>query len=154
MTQTKDTSVKILFRFFNDVLDEWTVENMWANTIDGEKGLYQLNSIPFYAPHASDDIVFAEYDDTEERLIYRETVENSGNSTVQVALMDKKVDINMIRQIFQDLGCVSEKLHDGYFAMEILADKDYRPIRKKLQEIEDNKIIAYAEPCLSKNHWY
>ena len=154
MTQTNDTSVKILFRFFSNVLDEWTVETMWADTVDADKGLYKLDSIPFYAPVASDDVVFAEYDETEELLTYRETVEHSGNSTVQVVLLDTSKDINTIRDTFKDLGCISEKLNDQYFSMEIPADKDYAPIRQKLTELEDAEIISYAEPCLARNHWY
>ncbi|ULQ57131.1 DUF4265 domain-containing protein [Flavihumibacter rivuli] len=154
MTQTNDTSVKIVFRFFSNVLDEWTVETMWANTVDAEKGHYKLDSIPFYAPVASDDIVFAEYDETEERLTYRETVEHSGNSTVQVILLDTSKDINSIRDAFKNLGCISEKLNDQYFAMEIPAAKDYSPIRQILTELEDAEIICYAEPCLAKNHCY
>lgn len=127
---------------------------MWANTIDPGKGLYQLDSIPFYAPVASDDIVFAEYDDKERRLTYRDTVTHSGNSTIQVVLMDPKVDINIIRDLFKDLGCQSEKLNDSYFAMEVPADKDYTPIRQKLIELEEDGTIGYAEPCLAQNHWY
>lgn len=154
MTQTKDTSVKILFRFFSNVLDEWTVETIWADTIDADKGLYKLDSIPFYAPVASDDIVFAEYDDTEQILTYRKTIEYSGNSTVQVVLLDRKHDINTMRDTFKDLGCTSEKLNDRYFAMEIPADKDYTPIRWRLAELEERKIIGYAELILSDRHRY
>jgi hypothetical protein len=154
MTQTNDTSVKILFRFFSNVLDEWTVETMWADTVDADKGHYKLDSIPFYAPVASDDIVFAEYDETEQSLTYRETVEHSGNSTVQVVLLDKSKDINTIRDTFKELGCISEKFNDRYFAMEIPADKDYTPIRQKLTELEENAIIGYAEPVLSDRHSY
>jgi hypothetical protein len=62
-------TVKILFRFHCDVLDEETVETMWATIVDKDKGLYKLDSIPFYAPLvASDDIVFAEFDDQEQML--------------------------------------------------------------------------------------
>jgi hypothetical protein len=154
MTQTRGTSVKILFRIFSNVLDEWTVETMWADIVDADKGLYKLDSIPFYAPVASDDIVFAEYDETEERLTYRETVEHSGNSTVQVVLLDTSKDINTIRDTFNDLGCISEKLNDNYFAMEIPADKDYSTIRQNLIELKDVGVISYAEPCLGRNHWY
>jgi hypothetical protein len=154
MKQTKDTSVKILFRFFSNVLDEWTVETMWADTVDVGKGLYKLDSIPFYAPVASDDIVFAEYDETEERLTYRETIDYSGNSTIQVILRETTTDINTIRHTFNELGCISEKLNDTYFAMEVPANKDYTSIRLKLTEFEDAGIISYAEPCLARNHWY
>src|ERR1700740_3622255 len=109
-----DNYVKILFRFYSEVLEEETVETMWAEIIDAEKGLYKLDNIPFYGPPvASDDIIFAEYDNDEERLTYRRTVENSGNSIITVVIMDKTYEINSIRDIFKDLGCLSERLNDA-----------------------------------------
>jgi len=83
MSQIQDNHVKILFRYYSNILDEWTVETMWALVVDADKGLYKLDSIPFYGPLvASDDIIFGEYDDDEEMWTYRRTVENSGNSIV------------------------------------------------------------------------
>jgi hypothetical protein len=102
MTQ-QDNFVKILFRFYSDVLGEWTVETMWAETIDKDKGFYKIDNIPFYASIASDDIVFAEYDEDEKMLTYRETVEYSGNSLIQVVIMDKSVVTNDIRDIFNSM---------------------------------------------------
>ena len=152
MTETNDNSVKILFRYYSSVLDKWTVETMWADVVDADKGLYKLDSIPFYGPLvASDDIIFAEYDEDEETLTYRETIENSGNSIVTVVIMDKTCDVNTIRDIFKDMDCLSERVNDAYFSMEILADKNYKPIKQKLTELEDEGIIGYAEPCLSDN---
>ncbi len=154
MTQ-QDNSVKILFRYYSNVLEQETVETMWATIVDKDKGLYKLDNIPFYGPVvASDDIVFAEYDETEEMLTYRRTVEHSGNSIIQVVLMDKSKDINDIRKIFEGLDCISEKVNDGYFAMEVLFDKDYKPIKQKLTELEDEGTIGYAEPCLSEKHGF
>jgi hypothetical protein len=146
-------SFKILFRYFSSVLDEWVVETMWAEAIDIEKGLYKIDSIPFYGPLvASDDVVFAEYDSDEERLTYRRTVKHSGNSIVAVVIMDKTRDVNEIRNIFSELGCLSERVNDGYFSMEILSEKEYGPIKQKLSELEDMGTIGYAEPCLSEKH--
>jgi hypothetical protein len=153
MTTQDDNYVKILFRFHSEVLDEETVEIMWATIVDKDKGLYKLDSIPFYAPLvASDDIVFAEFDDQEEMLTYRKTVEYSGNSTVQIVLMDKTKDINQIRDTFKELGCVSEKFNEGYFSMEIPSTVDYKNIKKKLDELENQETIGYAEPCLADGH--
>ncbi len=154
MTQQDDNFVKILSRFYSNVLDEWTVETMWAEIIDKDKGLYKIDNIPFYASIASDDIIFAEYDDTEKMLTYRETIEYSGNSLIQVVIMDKSVVTNDIRDIFNSLDCKSEKFKEGYFVIEILADKDYKPIRQKLTELQDKGIIDYAEPVLSDKHQY
>ncbi len=151
----KEGKVKILFRFYSDILEEWTVETMWANIINEDKGLYKLDNIPFYAPYlASDDIVFAEYDAKEGMLTYRQIVENSGNSTIHVVIMDEFTEINSIRDIFKEFGCVSERLNKGYFAMEILADTNYQPIKEKLDELENKEIISYAESCLSSQHQY
>lgn len=153
MTATDDNYVKILFRFHNNVLDEETVETMWATIVDKDKGLFKLDSIPFYAPLvASDDIVFAEYDEQEQMLTYRKTVEYSGNSTIQVFLIDKSKDINSIRDLFTELGCTSEKVNAGYFSMEVPANLDYKKIKQKLEELETNKTLAYAEPCLADGH--
>lgn len=152
MTTQDNNYVKILFRFHSNILDEETVETMWATIVDKDKGLYKLDSIPFYATSvASDDIVFAEYDEQEQMLTYRETVEYSGNSTVQIVLMDNSKDINQIRDLFKELGCVSEKMNDGYFSMEILS-VDYKNIKNKLDELETQEIIGYAEPCLADGH--
>lgn len=147
-----ESNVKILFRFYSDVLDSWTVETMWAEVVDKDKGLYRIDSIPFYASIASDDIVFAEYDDDEEMLTYKETVEYSGNSLIQVVIMDKSVVINDIRDIFNSMSCTSEKFNEAYFVIEILAEQDYRPIKQKLVELHDKGIIDYAEPVLSDYH--
>jgi hypothetical protein len=36
--------------------------------------------------------------------------------------------------------------------MEIPALVDYRLIKQKLDELEQNEIIGYAEPCLADQH--
>ena len=149
----QDDNVKILFQFHSDIFDEEMVETMWATTVDKNKGLYKLDNIPFYAPLvASDDIVFAEFDERQQMLTYRKTVEFSGNSTIQVVLMDKSKDINLIRKTFEELGCISEKVNDGYFSMEIPALVGYKFIKQKLDDLEQNEIIGYAEPCLADQH--
>ena len=154
MTTTDEKFVKILFRFYSDVLDEWTVETMWAEIIDVSKGLYKIANIPFYASIASDDVVFAEYDDAEKMLTYRETIEYSGNSIIQVVVLDKTFITNEIRDIFNAFDCKSEKFKEGYFVIEVHSDKNYEPIKQKLSELEDKEIISYAEPVLSEQHQY
>jgi len=147
------THIKILFHFHSEILDEETVETMWATIVDKEQGLYKLDSIPFYAPLiASGDILFAEFDETEQMLTYRKTIEFSGNSTIQVVLIDKSKDVNQIRDLFYDLGCVSEKVNAGYFSMEIPSSVDYRKIKQQLDELETEETIEYAESCLADGH--
>jgi hypothetical protein len=153
MDQNK--SVKILFRLFSTILDEIAVETMWAQTVDEEKGLYKLVSIPFHLPLiACDDIVLAEYDEDEGMLTYRKIIEYSGNSTVHVMLMDDTAGIDNVRKVFDDLGCASEKYSERYFAMDIPAGVDYSIIRSKLEELETAEMIDYSESSLSEQHQY
>ena len=155
MTRHHDTHIKILFRYFSNVLDKWMVETMWAEIVSANKGHYRVANIPFYGPPvASGDVVFAEYDEEEKMLVYRETVEYSGNSIITAVMMDTKKDINDIRSIFNGLGCLSESFGDGYFSMEVLAIQDYTPIKQKLSELRDKGIIDYAETYLSGRHQY
>jgi len=149
-----DKNVEILFRFFSDVLDEWTVETLWSETVDAEKGLYKLMSIPFLAYVSCEDIVFAEYDQDEEILTYRRTIEHSGNSTIQVFVRDKEIVTNDLREIFSSLGCESEKFREGYFVIKVPESLNYKPIREKLMDLEEQGKIGYAEPNLAENHFY
>ncbi len=50
-------------------------------------------NIPFYAGIASGDIVYAEYDEQEGFLTFREVKEFSGNSTIQVVVLDDRAAI-------------------------------------------------------------
>ena len=149
-----DNYAKILFAFHSDILDEWTVETLWAEVVDKEKGYYKLDNIPFYAPVACDDIVLAKYDESEERLVYIETVVYSGNSTIQIIILDNEKDTNTIRKLFEELGCDSEQYTEGYFVINVPAHINYQPVKLKLDQLQKNEVLDYAEPCLSSNHQY
>jgi hypothetical protein len=150
-----DNSVKILFRFYSDILEEDTTETLQAEVIDKEKGYYKLETIPFHAPLvALGDIVYAKYDEAESILIYRETIQYSGNSTIHVIIMDDQYDIDAIRGIFHEISCLSEKNSNKYFALNVPAKVDYLPIKDNMDQLEKEDIIGYAESCLSENHQY
>ena len=75
--------IKILFRFYSDILDAETVETLLAEVYDKEANYYKITGIPFYAPDiALGNIVWAEFSLKEEALTYRKTIEHSGNSTI------------------------------------------------------------------------
>jgi hypothetical protein len=146
-------SEKILVRYFSNVLDEIVVETLWAEIIDAEKGLYKIDNIPFYGPEfSSDDIVFAEFDEYEERITFRNVVEYSGNSTIQVIVIDENLNIEGLRNEFKRLGSKTEGTGSNYFVMEVLFDKSYSPIYKKLNELESAGKISFAEANISQKH--
>src|ERR1700678_2416959 len=128
-----DNLVKILFRFYSDILDEETMETVWAEVVDNDYGYYKIDDIPFYIPKiASGDIVWAVHNEAEGMLTYRKTIQHSGNSTIHAVILDNEHEINVIRKIFDDIGCATESLNDKYFTMEVPAGLDYFPIKRKL----------------------
>ena len=144
---------KILFRYYSNVLDEEVVETMWAEIIDKEKGIYKLDSIPFYGPKiATDDLFLAEYNEVEGRIAYKETIEYSGNTIIQVVILKDGFDKEIIREKLKSKNCLSEGLNEKYFCVEITKNIDYSVIKILLDEYKNSAIIDYAEPCLSEKH--
>ncbi len=154
MTENEKQHEKILFKYHSNILDKPIVETMWAEVIDKEKGIYKLDTIPFYGPEiATDDEFYAEFDESENMLTYRKTTKHSGNSIVLVVIMKKGYDKELIRNRFKEVGCESEGLNEGYFSMEILKSIKYPKIKILLDAYTNDGIIDYAEPCLSDKHW-
>jgi hypothetical protein len=151
----EEKKVKILFRFYSELLEQDMVETMWADIVNANLGHYKLDSIPFYVPFiATDDIVHAEYDDAEEMLLYKETVEASGNSTLWVVITNEKANADDIRETFYQLNCLSDAMSEHFFTMEVKADTNYLVIKDKLNELKAEGMIEYMEGCLSVNHQY
>jgi hypothetical protein len=151
--QHGETHKKILFKYYSDYLEDTVSETMWSEIIDLEKGLFKLDNIPFFGPLiATDDLFYAEYNEDEKRFIYKETIENSGNSIVQVLILEKGFDKEIIREKLKAINCLSESLNDTFIAFEVIRDVDYSIVRSVLNEYESQEIIEYAEPCLSDKH--
>ena len=149
----QETYKKILFKYYSDYLEDTVSETMWAEIVDLEKGLFKLDNIPFFGPLiATDDLFYAEFDEDEERLVYKETIENSGNSIVQVIILEKGFDKEIIREKLKAINCLSEGLNDNFLSVEVVRDVDYSIVRSILNEYESQEIIEFAEPCLSDKH--
>jgi hypothetical protein len=154
MTNEDNKYAKVLFRYHSNILDEITVETMWAIKIDEKNGIYKLDSIPFYGPLiATDDEFYAEFDESEQALTYRYTIKHSGNSIVLVSITKERIDKENIRNEFKSMGYTSEGVNESYFSMEIPVSSDYSIIKKKLDEYKKQDIFEYAEPCISEKHW-
>jgi hypothetical protein len=148
-----DTHKKILFKYYSDLLEDTVVETMWAEIIDLEKGYYKLDNIPFFGPLiATDDIFYAEYDEDEERFVYKKTIETSGNSIVQVIILEKGFDKEIIREKLKAVNCESEGMNETLFAVEVIREVDYSVVKSILNEYVDLSIIDFGEPCLSEKH--
>jgi len=144
---------KVLFRFHSEILDEVIAETMWSEIIDAEKGIYKLNNIPFFGPLiATDDIFYAKYDEKEGAIVYKETIETSGNSIIQIVILIDNFDTEIIRERLKEMDCVSEVLNEKYFVAEIKKACNYSAVKQFLNEYSELGILDFAEPCLSKKH--
>jgi len=153
MTPSEHSHIKFLYRFYSDTLEQETVETMWAIKVDADRGLYKLDSIPFYAKSlAVGDIIEVEHDDDEQALVLADIIEYSGHSAIQVIILGTSIMTDSLREIFHLLGCSTEKQMERYFAIDVSLDVDYKPIKQKLTELEANETISFAEACLSKQH--
>ena len=151
----EEKKVRILFRFYSELLEQDMEETIWADTTNENLGHYKLDSIPFYVPYiATDDVVHAEYDDSEEMLVYQEAVEASGNSTRGVERTKEDADIDEIREVFYNLNCLSDAISIHFFTMEVKAETNYHIVKNKLNELKAEGLIDYTEGCLSINHQY
>jgi len=146
--------VKILFRFYSDLLEKNMVETVWAKVVNEDRNFYQIDSIPFYIPDiASDDIIQAQFDKKENQLVFKESIEYSGNSLIRV-FTKGNTNISSIRNIFKELNCISEQNGDNYFVIEIPKKVNYSNIKKELQKLEEEERIIYSEAVLSEEHKY
>ncbi|MEN2403120.1 DUF4265 domain-containing protein [Flavobacterium sp. MC2016-06] len=149
----ENTHTKILFKYYSDYLEDNVSETMWAEIIDLEKGHFRLDNIPFFGPLiATDDLFLAEYDETEKRLVFKKTLQSSGNSIVQIVILDKEFDKEIIIEKLKAINCLSEALNDTFLSVEIVRDIDYSIVKGLLSEYEELETIEFAEPCLSDKH--
>ncbi|MEO6176580.1 MAG: DUF4265 domain-containing protein [Flavobacterium circumlabens] len=144
---------KVLFKYYSTYLEEVVSETMWAEIIDLEKGYFKLDNIPFFGPLiATDDIFRAEFDENEKVFLHKETIEHSGNSIIQVLILEKEFDKEIIIEKLKSINCISESLNDTFLAVEIIKDVDYSIVKSLLNEYEKLSVIEFAEPCLSDKH--
>lgn len=148
MTSIEPASVKVVFRFFNTVLDEDYAESLWAQVVDQEQGLYRLDNVPFFVTsYALGDIVLAEME--EGQLIVKGLEEESGNTTLQIMMMqaDMKSDV---QQALEKLGCDWEESHlPGYFSVNVPQIVKYAPIKRYLKQVKKQSVVIFREACLA-----
>jgi hypothetical protein len=150
-----NNSVEILFSFYSDILEQDSTEIMPAEVVDADKGYYKITGIPFYVPIlAAGDVVKAKFDEAQQMLTYVETIDYSGNSTIHVIITDEELEVETVLNLFTRLGCRCRGKNSHYVAVEIPADMNYLPIKERLELMEQDEVISYAETCLARGHNY
>ena len=85
-------------------------------------------------------------------MVYQKTIESSGNSIVQILILEKDFDKEIIIEKLKAINCLSESLNDTFLAVEIARETDYSIVRSVLNEYETLSVFEFAEPCLSEKH--
>ncbi len=152
--ESQDEFVKIVFRFYSELFEKEMIETLWCKPLDAELGIYQVDNIPFYAPLlAADDVVFAEKDEKEGGMLaYKQTLKESGNSTIHLVRLNDQVDLNDLLKQLVELGCNFEGVNENYAAIDVPCDVHYQPVRQLLDSLENDEVSGFSEACLSDLH--
>lgn len=97
-------------------------EHVSVFVISEEQGMYQISNSPYKSDIcALGDIIYAEFDEGEDHLIYKHTLEHSGNAAVQIELIDKRIDSTYYSFFYGiiDLGFFAASSSLDYFSFSI-----------------------------------
>ncbi|MDX1446910.1 DUF4265 domain-containing protein [Lishizhenia sp.] len=148
----KSELVKIKTEYYSDVLEERTIETLWAKIHDLRKGLYQIDNIPFYgAPFACKDIIHAIVDE-DGVLCFQKVIRASNHSILQIFVHQKNTLNSEIRDWFKDVNCSTEGVSENYFVVDVPMKIDYKKLQDSLKRKETEGIVEFAEALLSKKH--
>jgi len=134
---------------YRDVEDNIAEETIWAQPL--EKGLYQIDNIPFYAPNISNKDIIAVEDD-EGVLYFDDLIEASGHSTVQIIFFDDSKSKDLLKKL-EEVGCKWEGMKDEpYYTIDIPSNVNYDTVNDILKNGSEKEQFDYKESCLSENH--
>jgi Domain of unknown function (DUF4265) len=141
----KDEHTKIVFKFYDEDIDELITERVWATKTGS---FYKIDNIPFYAYlYSTDDIVQVVEDENE--LKVEKLIEPSGNSTLRI-LFDDVNELDKIREELNLLNCDSEvNRRNKLLAVNIPKSISYKKI---IDFIESKQELQYEESCISEYH--
>jgi hypothetical protein len=127
--------------------DKFLTESLWCQK-DGE--FYVVDNIPFIAKRISlGDTIKAKYDADEKAFYFDDFVKVSGNTTVRLYFQDVSI-IEDTRSMLIAFGCEGEIfLTRKILAVNIPHNVKYKPIKKFLDQGEEEGKWAYEESCLA-----
>lgn len=138
------SDTKILLTYKDDE-GNYQIESVWA-TKEGD--YYRINNIPFLASNiALNDLVKAEEDSG--ALYFEELIEASGHSVVQIIILkDETKDV--LTAELETRRCTWEGSHlNNLISVDVPSDVDYSPLKKYLDNGEQNGFWTYKEACLA-----
>lgn len=153
MNKNKEEFAQIKVTYHSEVLEKETQEIFWGIPIDKKKGLFKIDNIPFYGPDLScEDIVYATPTETPNLYTFEHVYEYCGNSTIQVIVESDKYNKEDLYNEILYAQTEIELVDDYYFVINVPLQTDYKNVYAILAALEDEKVIQFAEVCLSPKH--
>lgn len=149
----KEEYQQIFIKYYSEVLERDTEEILWAITVNTEKNLFMLDSIPFYGAELScEDIVSAKWNQDTQLFDFQHIETVSGNTTVQVIVQKDNYNREDLYNEILLSNTEIEVVDDYYFVINVPQKTDYKNVYAILSALEDEKVISFAEPNLSAKH--
>jgi len=105
-----------------------------AIVINKAEGIYQIENVPHMATHfALGDIVYAEFDESIGKLVYKYTIEHSGNKSLRVDLLDKTIDPWHFQCTLREFGFFGETIRENEYRFCINIEPGQEEPLKKLR---------------------
>ena len=149
MSESTKPDAKVFFRVPEED-GSAQVETLWATSLGNDE--YKLDNSPFYAYAVSwEDVVYAPYDQDEERATFQRIITKSGNRTIRMVFdppIEEGNSSDLILQRLVALGCSYEGMNRNYMSLNIPPGVELEIIRKYLIEVETN--FEHADPTYSE----
>lgn len=126
--------------------EEFEIESLWCEKFGNR---FLIDNIPFVAKNVSSgDIIKATFDEEEKRYYFDDLIENSGNSTIRVYILDKSKREELEKYILEN-NCEYEGFEQrNIIAINVLKEADYKPLKNYLDIGERRQFWSYEESCL------
>lgn len=140
--------VKFLLGDDGDGYPGFAAESLWAKVSEG--GMFEIDSIPFFAKLVSlGDRVFADKD-AQGDLIYRAHASYSKHSTIRIVFFDAD-RVSQTRKMMSEMGCSTELSHNPkLIAVDIPPNVEVSRIYEILKEGEEKGHWEYEEGSIWK----
>ena len=141
---------KVKFTYHSKILGQVVNERLWCSIIDKEKGIYQLNNIPFFGMNFSLGDKIKVFEIEGEGLIMEELHSRSGNTTAFV-IIEPYIDFKKLLNQLQFKKFDYEIGQSRFIVVNIDYDKNINEFIEILTKINiEEKCFTFS--CLSNKH--
>lgn len=144
-----NTSIKIIFEYFDEESQYKFVEALWANKVNNG---YAIDSIPFYIKSVAIGDIFS-VNNLDGEFIPNNLIEESGNSTIRL-LFKQNSKVKRYRKELEKKMNVESELSNlaNLVSLNVPLTIDYKTVIQYLDEGEKKQLWEYQEACISSIH--